>query len=359
MRPTEMNHSPWNVARALDLPLWAPTAGHRDGEALIVGRYHTTDDKGNETSEALLVRVTGSPQQQFRVRTAVSNGEVKMDAILADPAAYRLFPPYKHIAAVTSDPKCMRLLYKLIMFPKGSDHAMWMQEGISDSVASAFRKVLRTINEHYVTGDLDLQEDVKSEESLVVSLMLTLTNVEFCSFKAFPGLILSRRQWQEYLEALQAGARYTAFEWQHALHMIAHLPEVGLELIDNCPLGMLAAYDSLRLNGKLPLGTFAITDRDLFDEMFLVKASIERTAEEEGTTQEPLRNEISSAKYLFPTQLLRKLEIVGRDQLVRDLMMAAELFPCRDKDEQGLFLDQLRTDVDLQHPRGTYYALVL
>jgi hypothetical protein len=194
--------------------------------------------------------------------------------------------------------------------------------------------------------------------------MSALTEVEFCSFEEFPDLILSRHQWQEYLQALQAGARYTAFEWQFAVLTMLYLPDVGLELVDNCPLGMLAAYDSLRLNRKLPLGTFAITDRNLFDAMFLVNASTEtsaegeRTIEDEGTPKEQLRNGITSSKYLLPTELLRQLEVIGREALISELVMLAELFPCYGEEEQGYFLDQLRADVDLQHPRGTYHILV-
>jgi hypothetical protein len=162
-----------------------------------------------------------------------------------------------------------------------------------------------------------------------------------------------------YIQAVQQGYEFTPFEYEFAVKMLKRLPDVGLKLDDHCPLGMLKAYERIRVEKRIPARVFVIIDQGLFHQTFrVVQSRVKSNMEDEDSTEDipevHVNEDTPRAPHMRPSIIQHMVEACGMEDAVKELLVIASLFPCYGINEQAAFLDDLQDEINFDYTRGMY-----
>jgi hypothetical protein len=332
--------TPLEIAQEIGIAFWAPRAHFLD-DKIHVGEAEEKTAGGQVVRYNVYVEEKGDKQEQFH---AYVDGDVKttltMESLISEkPTNLRRFEHFDIIAALGKDLRNMRFFLKLLMHADEGEHAAWAKTPLKRADHSALKRVLGKINDTMTfRGHLEAKAKVVEPQSYSTTDMLvhSLTNPDFRSYEEFPRLLLDESEWRVYIQAVQDGYEFTPFEYEFAVKMVALLPGVGLELDDNCPLGMLKAYERIRVEKRIPARVFVIINQDLFHQTFRVQQRrVESNVKVKNATQDTkeLDRNTPRGKHMQPSNIQHMVEGIGMDATVEELLLVASVFPCDDVDE--------------------------
>jgi hypothetical protein len=359
--------TPLEIAQEIGIAFWAPRAHFLD-DKIHVGEAEEKTAGGQVVRYNVYVEEKSDKQEQFH---AYVDGDVKttltMESLISENTTnLRLYEHFDIIAALGKDLRNMRFFLKLLMHADEGEHAAWATTPLKRADHSALKKVLRKIDDTMTfRGHLEAKAKVVRPPtySSVMMLIRSLTDPEFRSYEIFPEILMTTSEWKVYIQAVQQGYEFTPFEYEFAVKMLKRLPDVGLKLDDRCPLGMLKAYERIRIEKRIPERVFIIVDQDLFHRTFRVEQSrVKSNMEDEDSTEDipevHVNEDTPRAPHMRPSIIQHMVEACGMEDAVKELLVIASLFPCYGINEQAAFLDDLQDEINFDYTRGMYSSLV-